>query len=796
MPDSGSRSGTTRHRLVKEYLNGQRKEELNWNSVDPSGRACAALKALNEAVQHKLCLGEAVRNDKTVLELFRAIPATTLLDAELALIFLDSHAMAAYRAANFEEMQAVIRKAESLVEPDTAPQLRADLCMTKGLLAHGQGNIAGCLDLHAQAESILPVGSPGRRAVSLQILGLLAINGRCAEAEQTLQAVTVDATPVEQIRLAAFKFIDAVETHRLEDAARELAFLKRHPTDFKALRNGYASHFVVYEYLSGGRSLAKSEEGIAQREREPVARILVEFDHLLNRRPLQALDSARRFLASYPELAWQRSGRHLLRAELACGHHEAALRILNLSRAAGNVRYLDDFHFARIALLADDRESAARHFAAVTEACRRYRALGRLRFETDLACELSPADAAWLERAAAKAGPAVPADTGRKNAATRPVPTGVDRLIGTSSGLARIRSTVMLLAAQDAPVLITGETGTGKELVARAIHDSGPRAAGPFLAINCGAIAESLLESEIFGHERGAFTGAGRARRSVFEEAADGTVFLDEIGEISPHLQVALLRVLETGEIRPVGSNRIRHFRCRILAATNADLQRLVDAGSFRSDLYYRLKRLDIHLPPLREHPEDLVPLAEHFLSENRSDGRRPQLAPPLREWLLRQPWPGNVRELRNFTERLRLLNSEKLEYDLIDVPPGSQAAAGADDASQPPLASPSEAPVTANLPESVAPGPPAARNSPVVPAEQDEAAFLAQGRGPLRRHKRLRALFARHGELTRQELVALLRVSPDTVSRDLRRLCAEGFIERVAPTGSTRTHYFRLRPS
>jgi transcriptional regulator with PAS, ATPase and Fis domain len=196
-------------------------------------------------------------------------------------------------------------------------------------------------------------------------------------------------------------------------------------------------------------------------------------------------------------------------------------------------------------------------------------------------------------------------------------------------------------------VLIVGETGTGKELVARALHEESERAAEPFLAVNCGAISESLLESELFGHESGAFTGARRAHRGLFEAAGRGTLLLDEIGDTSPRLQVALLRVLETGEVRPVGSSTSRKVRCRVLAATNADLTGMVGEGRFRKDLYFRLDRIAIRIPPLRERGEDILSLADHFLSEDRHDGHRPTMSEALKAALLAHQWSGNVRELR-----------------------------------------------------------------------------------------------------------------------------------------------------
>jgi two-component system, NtrC family, response regulator HupR/HoxA len=242
----------------------------------------------------------------------------------------------------------------------------------------------------------------------------------------------------------------------------------------------------------------------------------------------------------------------------------------------------------------------------------------------------------------------------RELAAARARPLGFETLIGASGGLRPATELARKVLDSETTVLLTGETGTGKELFARLIHDNGPRRAKSFVAQNCGALPESLLESELFGHARGAFTGATTERRGLFEEAHGGTIFLDEVGEMSPAMQLRLLRVLQEGELRRVGETATRRVDVRVIAATNADLETASAEGTFRKDLFYRLNVFPIELPPLRERPEDVPALAKHFLAMYRARARRavPSITPEAMARLCAYPFPGNVRELENEIER------------------------------------------------------------------------------------------------------------------------------------------------
>jgi two-component system response regulator AtoC len=273
-------------------------------------------------------------------------------------------------------------------------------------------------------------------------------------------------------------------------------------------------------------------------------------------------------------------------------------------------------------------------------------------------------------------------------------PEPMERILGESESLRALLRQVTKLAPVGTTVLVTGESGTGKELIARALHERSPRAAMPFVAVNCGAIPAGLIESELFGHAKGAFTDARTARSGLFSEANGGTLFLDEVGELPLSAQVKLLRVLQEGELRPVGESRVERVDVRVIAATLRDLSRLVERGEFREDLYYRLNVVNLRVPPLRERREDVPLLARAFISRfNRELNREPPvegLSSEAEALLSAYGWPGNVRELENAMERAVLLAEgvhilpDNLPEKLWTAPSASGAGPGPSAALQP----------------------------------------------------------------------------------------------------------------
>ena len=265
-------------------------------------------------------------------------------------------------------------------------------------------------------------------------------------------------------------------------------------------------------------------------------------------------------------------------------------------------------------------------------------------------------------------------------------PPGFAHLMGSSQALERVLKQARSVAATSATVLLSGENGTGKEMVARAIHQESPRATGPFVAVSCAALPEALIESELFGHEKGAFTSATQSHKGRFELANEGTLFLDEIGDLSAAVQVKLLRVLQEREFERVGGIKTLTVDIRLIAASNRDLEKEVALGRFRQDLYFRLNVVPLHLPALRDRPDDIPILAAHFAAKSAQKYGQPtpELEPALVEVLLDYEWPGNVRELENLIERLVVLSStstlglefvpEKMLRALPGITPGDES--------------------------------------------------------------------------------------------------------------------------
>lgn len=444
----------------------------------------------------------------------------------------------------------------------------------------------------------------------------------------------------------------------------------------------------------------------------------------------------------------------------------------------GDVHYLDDLFYGRVQLLENDIEKAEQTFTRLIENVNRYGAINRLKFELQFAKEMKLSVVLRLINGW-KSDVKTTAVKINIKELEKPLPIekGLKLLVGKSHQISQVKELVKKYSSLKAPILVTGETGTGKELISRAIHDEGKFPNEPFIAINCGALTDTLLQSELFGYEAGAFTGAQKQRQGIFEAAGKGTVFLDEFGDISPKLQVSLLRVLEANEIRMIGSTNTRKIECKIVVATNIDLNNAVADKRFREDLFFRLARFEIKLPSLKERLEDLPVLIQYFLDKNTNKKDSVKISKELLDKLLEYHWPGNIRELKNEIDRLFILNPDfdvlgLAHFDFTHLQKAPEIS----------LISQKVKPL--NLPS----------NAPISSHHEDHVLKVIQKGFPVeKRHALIKEIFSKHKKLSRSQIMEIACISTTTATKDLQMLIDIGFIVRRKPTKSSRTDYFEL---
>lgn len=700
---------------------------------------------------------------------------------------------------NQSEAHALLHQASELTASGTHPGVTAARLSAEAEVA-GSGNNAALREQHLRAAlAILPEASPRRPEHLYELLTLLCRQGRGAHSASLMRELEHHAGhTLPRWHSDLLRFIDAVESGRAGPAATLSAQLAADIPPAAMGSSSYGSYHSLLELMQRTAHAPLIQAPPFPRPSQPT---WLHVPYLLLRRsPREALKAAREDAqrSASPQLSDGFAGFNLIRAELACGNTDAAQRLIQKRIEQGSAHYLDDLYLTLINHRRGRIQAARGHFTRTLHLIERHQAAGRLDFELAMLPGLTPSA---MARLLASSAPRTET-TEEPEPETKPRPTsvspvhqrGIERITGRSSAIQSVRRNIRQYAGFDAPILITGETGTGKEVAARALHEESQRAGRPFVAVNCGALPEALLESELFGHAKGAFTGADRAALGLFAEADEGTILLDEIGEIPPRLQAVLLRVLESGEFRSIGSTKNQRISCRVLAATNADLHARVGSGQFRQDLLYRLERLRIHMPPLRERTPDIMLLGRRFLDEGRPKGVHARVSRRFVETVRGYDWPGNVRELRNVVERMRLTHSDKLDYGDDDLDIKLHAPLHPEAGSLPERIS---LPLTSRGPEP--PSTPARRapHTPALPAEATPPSPPPPppeaSRTPLRRRQRLLEYFRIHRILTRGEVVRLLAISPNTASADLKALCQTKQIRRVTPSASTRSHYFEL---
>jgi transcriptional regulator with PAS, ATPase and Fis domain len=449
---------------------------------------------------------------------------------------------------------------------------------------------------------------------------------------------------------------------------------------------------------------------------------------------------------------------------------------LSEKKELGKILYLDDLYLGRLQLLEKNYFEADGTFRRLMANVVKYGAMNRLLFELQFAKEMKLSDILRLIDGWKSDSNQKTTSNFESHQKVNPnILNGVRLLIGKSKMMQQIKNQIKKYAGLKDIVLITGETGTGKELVAKALHEEGPHSKEPFLAINCGSLTDTLLQSELFGYEAGAFTGAQKEKKGIFESVGKGTVFLDEFGDISPKLQVSLLRVLESNEILMLGGTRTRTIECKIVVASNIDFRSAVESKKFREDLYFRLAKFEIKLPALRLRKEDLPELIQYFLDKNKiNNGKSKIISTDLLEAFSNYNWPGNIRELKNEIDRLNILNpeSEILGIKQFDFSRFQNQSTVNNEFS-----------IKERL-----------DLNPNQNIQNDTISKIIQNGFPMEnRHAMLKELFVKYKKLTRKQVVEILKIATTTATKDLQTLCDQGFIVRKTPTKSSRTDYFEV---
>lgn len=701
-----------------------------------------------------------LHNNEKSGEVLAALNATVAKSKSSVIVFVFYHHWFLFDVNTLREEEAkiIIKKMEGFIDKDFPEYFKAEYVLCKAMILRGKQ----AEDTYKKGLSLLPIESDRYQLGIKTLFDQYSQDGRLKDLEPSYyETLTKEFENI-------FSFIDAVENGQTEEALllKEKILVEHADMPIPAKIRLENSMNLLDLYL--GRFNEKKINGWLQ----PI-KALLDKDLKL------ALSSANEFynkLLPQSNITTNFVFFTLIRAQLANKNLDAAKLIIKSWDEEIDWYRFTDFFIARAELLNNNLDKAVMHFTKVLNYCKKNNAMGRLDFELELALELQPKQIRFLmDMANLNLDKKLEIVPPKLKSIPNNSEIGINRIIGNSLAINTIKEDIKKFADLDIPVLILGETGVGKDVVANAIHEESKRKGEPFIAINCSSIAEGLLQSELFGHEAGSYTGASKAHKGIFQEAGNGTVFLDEIGDISSGLQAALLRALESGEYRPVGSAKPKTFRCRIIAATNASLELKVDAGLFRLDLMYRLKRLVLQIPPLRERPIDILQLAYYFLNQNKSLPNTTKMNKDLETALLAYLWPGNVRELKNEMEKMRLLHAGESTYaieeasflkDKLKIDPKVEFSA-----------------LKQNL----------IVETIKKPAASKEEIFQNSG-SYFRRIEAIKKLFEEHKNLSRKEICQITGVPDLTVGRYLKMLIEENFIKKMEPTKSPRTHYFALK--
>lgn len=698
-------------------------------------------------------------------------------DPNLFLLFISLSVSYNCEFNQLEKAKSLCSIADSFSFEEIPPLIKAVFIQSRAKLLHMDGQIIETAKLMNQSVSFLNKAEPRSYFLLQNYLSMNAIKGQLKERNEYKLSQLNELSPQDQDSMSIhLKLINCIVTGNHQEGFALIGEFK------KQIKGGNSPLFEQFNNLlkinSGDFEEASYQENLFKYMSKA-------FECFSSGRIEEAMKYHQALLKEKMTLSYLNlSFSYIpLNFEICSRRIGKAKLLLQEKTKKGDIFYLDDLFYGRLQLLENDEEGANASFSRLIENVNRYGAMNRLEFELQFAKEMKLPVIMRLMNG----WPAKTSEILFKKKKEEPVKLfvkekekGIKLLVGKSAAINQVKDLVKKYAALKAPVLVTGETGTGKELVSRALHDEGLFPNEPFLAINCGALTDTLLQSELFGYEAGAFTGAQKQRKGIFEAAGKGTVLLDEFGDISSKLQVSLLRVLEANEIRLIGSTTTRQIECKIVIATNVDLQNAVIEKKFREDLFFRLARFEIKLPSLRERVEDIPELIHYFLlaNSNRSDKSK-SLSTELLNTLTAYHWPGNIRELKNEMERLYILNPglDVLSLEHFDfthlqtntkMTPKTQAIIPS---------------LVSNLKESIT------KNEAVLKIIQN--GFRVE-----KRHALLIELFKEYKKLTRSQIMKATNVGPATATKDLQSLMDAGFIVRRSPTKSTSTDYFEIVPT
>jgi len=687
-------------------------------------------------------------------------------DRNLFLFFISISIVCLTQSQHIEKAKSVVSIGDNLINSEVQPEIHALFLQATSRICIYTGNMQEEQKLFNKSLSLLNKDMPRYGSNLINYSLFLARKGMLNDLapvdmnllmERKKNKQGLDTTTVPEILLA-----NAINQG---DASNGFVYLK----DYLQGNNGEKNS--RYENAKFSLNILLGNEGSKVypiEEFEKVAKIFDDFynnrlegfsENLIFLKTIELQNPFIHFLTNYLPLHFELNLKNIGRAKL----------ILHEKSKAGKTHFLDDLCFARIALLENKKAEALYFMKRLLLNVEKYNFEQRITFEMKFIREVSLSDFYFLLQKSYEFKSKNVSLEDMKSIAFVSEKKGLELIVGESEVIKKTKELTQKYASIPEPILVTGETGTGKELIARAIHDIGTNCKEPFLAINCGALTDTLLQSELFGYEVGAFTGAQKEKKGIFEAAGKGTVFLDEFEDVSAKMQSSLLRVLETREIRMVGGTKTRKIKCKIVIATNIGLKSLVGKKVFREDLYFRLSRFEIKLPALRERKEDIPHLIEHFLLSDKTGESTPIINKKLLEALSDYEWPGNIRELRNAVERMKILHYDKnvfgveeFDFDLLE------------NFSKPILET--------------------AEVSSSTDENERIQSILKSGFKIQARVDSLKALFVQHKKLTRSQVSAILKVSPLTAANALHALCEEGFIEKIMPSKSTKSHYFNIK--